>query len=436
MLADKNVAELIEALKAKPAKWFDTHEYDWPFWRRPSQAAPEGAWQLWLIMAGRGYGKTRAGAEWVRSLAEADPSVRIALVAANPAEARSIMVEGDSGLLAIAPPELRPTFEPSLKRLVWPNGAEAALFGASDPESLRGPQHSHAWADEVGKWDHGGMAAWDNLMLTLRQGDAPRVAATTTPRASVLMRRLMSQAGAAVTQGSTIANRAHLAPTWIGAMTRLYGGTRLGRQELDGDMIADVDGALWTRAMIDAARARGMGGGGGANLVRVVVGVDPPASATGDACGIIVAGIDADGLCLVLADASVEKASPERWARAVAAAAHLWQADRVIAEANNGGDMVSATLRTIDPALPVRMVHARRGKSARAEPVAALYESGRVAHAGMFAALDDQLCGMLVGGGYAGPGRSPDRADALVWAVTALVEGIGRGGEGARVRVV
>lgn len=410
----------------------EAREWDW-HWRlraRPAQMPPPGDWRIWLMLAGRGFGKTRAGAEWVNALAEANPAARIALVGANLAEARAVMVEGESGILSAVAPWRRPEFEPSLRRLTWSNGAQALLYSAGEPESLRGPQHSHAWCDEIAKWDNASARAeraWDNLALGLRLGNDPRVLATTTPRAAPLVVRLVAQAresggDVVMTRGSTFDNAKNLPPAYLDAMRRAFGQTRTGRQELDGELLEDLPGALWTRALIEQCRedvAKPM--------TRVVIGVDPPASAHGDACGIVVCGTGDDGIARVLADASVEKASPERWARAVAMAAQAWRADRVVAEANQGGAMVASVLRAANGSLPLRLVHAARGKVARAEPVAALYEAGRVRHAGQFARLEDELCGFLPGGTYQGPGRSPDRADACIWALTELM--LGRAGE-------
>jgi phage terminase large subunit-like protein len=396
--------------------------HHWQFWARPEQMAPPGGWRIWLIMAGRGFGKTRAGAEWVRSIAEAQPEARIALVAANLAEARSVMVEGQSGLLAIAPDATRPHWEPSLRRLRWPGGAQATLFSAAEPESLRGPEHSHAWCDEIAKWDNSSgraMFAWDNLQLGLRVGALPQVTATTTPRAVPLVRCLLADPAVVISRGSSRANRANLPPAFLDAVQRHYGGTALGRQELDGELLEDIEGALWSRSLIEACRVRWSTQG----FARVVIGVDPPAGSGGDACGIIVCALLEDGRAAVLADGSVQGASPEGWARAVANASETWNADRIIAEANQGGEMVGAVLRASNIALPVRLVHASRGKVARAEPVAALYEAGRVIHCGTFARLEDEMCGLMTGGAYQGPGRSPDRADALVWALTELMLG-------------
>ncbi|MCW1401212.1 terminase family protein [Novosphingobium sp. MW5] len=398
----------------------DRIRWYWDVWSRPQQRAPGGEWHTWLLLAGRGFGKTRAGAEWVREVARKFPEARIALVASSLGEARRVMVEGESGLLAIAHPEQRPLYESSLRRITWPNGAQAQLYSAAEAESLRGPQHSHAWCDELAKWDSArAEAAWDNLMMGLRLGEHPQVVATTTPRAVPLVTRLLAgteSGSVTVTRGSTYDNAANLPVRFIAAMRREYGSSLLGRQELEGELLADIEGALWTRAGIEQCREASAS----SPPVRTVIGVDPPASAEGDACGIVVCAMGEDGIARVLADASVTKPSPERWARAVANAARQWQADRVVAEANQGGAMVESVLRAAEIALPLRLVHASRGKSARAEPVAALYEAGRVRHAGTFPALEDELCGLLTGGTYQGPGRSPDRADALVWAMHEL----------------
>jgi phage terminase large subunit-like protein len=368
-------------------------------------------------MAGRGFGKTRAGAEWVRMIAESDPTARIALVAATLGEARSVMVEGESGIMAHCPPDRRPVFEPSLQRLTWPAGAQATLYSAQEPESLRGPQHSHAWCDEIAKWRNAGAkatAAWDNLLLGMRMGQRPQVLATTTPRAVPLIRRLKADPEIAFTLGRTEDNAGNLPDRFLREVRRVFGESLLARQELDGELIEDIPGALWTRDLLEECREPAASSA----PRRVVVGVDPPASEGGDACGIVVVAEGEDGIARVLADASVAGASPERWARAVAQAARLWSADRVVAERNQGGDMVRSVLRAADLSLPIRLTHASHGKVARAEPVAALYEAGRVRHAGTFPALEDELCGLIAGGRYEGPGRSPDRADALVWALS------------------
>ncbi|HWU02211.1 MAG TPA: terminase family protein [Novosphingobium sp.] len=396
--------------------------HHWQLWARAEQLPPPGDWRLWLVMAGRGFGKTRTGAEWVRAVASADPQARIALVGASLAEVRAVMVEGESGIMACSPPWRRPVFEPSLRRISWPNGAQAMLYSAAEPDSLRGPQHSHAWCDEIAKWDHAGQRAidaWSNLQLGLRLGEGPRVVATTTPRQVALLAQLLAGEALVVTKGRSEANAANLPARFLRDMRRVLGRSALARQELDGELLADREGALWSRALIESCRETGPPPA----PARMVIGVDPPASAHGDACGIIVAALGQDGIARVVADHSLARPSPERWARAVADAAARHHADRIVAEANQGGAMVESVLRAADVALPIRLVHARVGKAARAEPVSALYEAGRVRHVGVLAALEDQLCGLMPGGAYEGPGRSPDRADAAVWALTELMLG-------------
>ena len=386
-------------------------EHHWGLWERPAQREPIDRWRTWLVMAGRGFGKTRMGAEWVRAVARRTPTARIALMAATYAEARSVMVEGASGVLAVHPPAERPRFDPSLRRLEWANGATAHLFSAAEPEALRGPEHTHAWGDEIAKWV-GGLDAWNALAMTVRAGRAPRLMATTTPRPVPLVRELLRTAR--VTRGATAANRAHLSPEFLTAMAA-HAGTPMARQELDGELIQELAGALWTRAGLARCRLIPTG-----DPVRVVVGVDPPAGSDGDACGIVVCARDAEGRATVLEDASRGGLSPEGWAAAVADAARRHGADRVIAEANQGGDMVRSVLMAADGGLPVTLVHASRGKTARAEPVSLKYARGMVRHAGTMPELEDELCG-FTNGGWTGPGRSPDRADALIWALTELL---------------
>lgn len=399
----------------------------WRFWRRNDQFEPQGDWRTWLVMAGRGYGKTRMGAEWVSALAAEYPGARFALVGATLNEARQVMVEGESGLLALPFAE-RPEWEPSLRRLTWRNGATATLFSAAEPESLRGPQHDFAWADEIAKWPNG-IKAWDNLMLGLRLGQHPRIMATTTPRPVPLLRRLVLEKGLAITRGRTADNDMHLPPEYLASVRAAYEGTRWGRQELDGELIEDAAGALWSRDLIERQRVSYA-----PDLKRIVIGVDPPVSENGDACGIVAVGIGEDKKAYVLADHSIAGASPERWARAVAAAVDLWQADRVVVEDNQGGNMVETVLRAADLAMPIKRVHASRNKSVRAEPIAALYEARRVFHTTAFPEMEDQMCGLVSGGGYEGPGRSPDRADALVWALTELM--LGKAERTPRVRLL
>ena len=393
----------------------------WWCWALDGQFWPKGDWQVWLILAGRGFGKTRAGAEWVSAMARLMPDGRFALVGATIEDVRKVMIEGTAGLLAVARDDEKTVWLRDKGELTFDSGAKAFVYSAESPEGLRGPEHDLAWCDELAKWRRG-EETWDNLMLGLRRGDpstgsGPRALVTTTPRPGVLLKRVeaLAKASGTVMRGATRDN-IHLPPSFVAAMVARYGGTRLGRQELDGELIEDVAGALWTRATIEACRVAAA-----PELVRVVVAVDPPASAGGDACGIVAVGLGVDRVGYVLEDASVGGLSPEGWARAVADCAARWGADRVVAEKNQGGDMVGSVLKAADAVLPLTLVHASRGKAARAEPVAALYERGRVKHLGAFPALEDELCGLVAGGGYEGPSRSPDRADALVWAVAELM---------------
>jgi phage terminase large subunit-like protein len=394
---------------------------DWDILGRADQKPPAGDWRTWLILGGRGSGKTRAGAEWVHTLASAGSrsDIRIALVAETLGDAREVMIDGVSGIARIARHN-RPDFEISRRRLVWPNGAMAQIFSSEDPESLRGPQFHYAWCDELAKWRHA-QETWDMLQFGLRLGSAPRQLVTTTPRPIPLVKGLLADAGTRLTRLNTRSNNANLAPGFIQALSARYGGTRLGRQELDGELIEDREDALWKRDAVAAITLRAAGSA----LRRIVVAVDPPAGAgSGSCCGIVVAGLDAAGRAVVLADCSVEGASPATWAAAVVRAYRRFDADRIVAEVNQGGDMVTAMLRSIDANLAVSTVRATRGKFLRAEPVAALYEQGKVAHAGRFSALEDQMCDFGPDG--LSSGRSPDRLDALVWALTALMlEGAG-----------
>jgi phage terminase large subunit-like protein len=395
------------------------------FWALPHQIPPEGMWKTWMIMGGRGAGKTRAGAEWVRAQVEGskpgDPGIsnRLALVGETIDQVREVMIFGESGIMACTPPDRRPVWEAGRKRLVWSNGATAQVFSAHDPESLRGPQFDAAWADELAKWPKA-EATWDMLQFALRLGDYPRQVVTTTPKNVRALKSVMKNPSTVVTHAPTEANKAFLAQSFLEEVRARYDGTRLGRQELDGALLEDVDGALWTRAMIEAAR-----GEKPPKFSRVVVAVDPAASgkAGSDQCGIVVVGVVTEGppqewRAWVLEDATVS-AAPTEWARTVAKVFHRHAADRVIAEGNQGGEMVESVLRSVDALMPIRRVHARVGKSARAEPVAALYEQGRITHLRGLGPLEDQLCQMSRTG-FQGKG-SPDRADALVWALTELI---------------
>lgn len=396
--------------------------YDFQIWAREDQLPPEhaqggGAWTVWLMLGGRGAGKTRAGAEWVRSIAEAraETPPRIALVGETLADARSVMVEGVSGLLAVHPPKARPLFEPSKRQVVWASGALAQLFSAEDPESLRGPQFTHAWCDELGKWRRPD-ETWDMLQFGLRLGERPRQVVTTTPRPIPLIKALLADPACTVSRVKTEANAENLAPGFLDTIVARYRGTRLGRQELDAELLEDRPDALFPRALIEASRVRAA-----PELRRVVVAVDPSASSGphADACGIVVAGAGEDGRAYVLADRTVEQARPLDWAKAVIAAYRRYEADRIVVETNQGGDLVEAVLRQVDPTIPVRPVRAMRGKWLRAEPVAALYEQGRVAHVGAFPALEDEMSDFGPDG--LSGGRSPDRVDALVWALHELL---------------
>jgi len=418
------LASLPEALRERLLGSLSPEEalallYDWPFWARANQLPPEGSWRVWLLLAGRGFGKTRTGAELVRSRVAARSARRLALVAPTAADARDVMVEGESGILAISPRWDLPRWEPSRRRLTWPNGAIATFYSADEPERLRGPQHDAAWCDELGSWRY--PEAWDMLMFGLRLGTDPRVVVTTTPRPTALLRRLISDPSVIVTRGSTYENRPNLAPDFLDRIIRKYEGTRLGRQEIEAEILEDVPGALWNRGVIEAARARSA-----PPMTRIVVAIDPAAtsSETADETGIIVAGRDAMGHGWVLADLS-GRYRPVEWAKTAIAAYRAHHADRIVAEVNNGGEMVEATLRVIDPNLPVAGVRASRGKSVRAEPVAALYEQGKVHHLGAFPQLEDQMCSLVRaeyrGIDATGAQSSPDRVDALVWAFTDLI---------------
>ncbi len=370
-------------------------------------------------VAGRGFGKTRTGAETIRARVTALAARRVALVAPTAADARDVMVEGESGILAISPPWDRPRYEPSRRRLTWANGAIATLYSADEPERLRSPQHDAAWCDELAAWRY--PEAWDMLLFGLRSGTDPRVVVTTTPRPTRLIRELLADPTVVVTRGTTYENRANLAPAFLRQIVCKYEGTRLGRQELEAEILDDVPGALWSRGIIEATRSRTA-----PTLVRVVVAIDPAATSTegADETGIIVAGKDAQGRGWVLADAS-GRYQPTEWARTAVSAYHAHAADRIVAEVNNGGEMVEATLRMIDRNVPFTAVRASRGKLARAEPVAALYEQGRIHHVGAFPLLEDQMCGFTPGARSDFDTRSarysPDRVDALVWALTNLL---------------
>ncbi|WP_246270775.1 DNA-packaging protein [Hongsoonwoonella zoysiae] len=396
-------------------------KHDWPTWAHDHQLPPAGLWRVWMLLGGRGAGKTRAGAEWVRAMAMGHgwatrrPAGRIALVGETISDAREVMVEGVSGILSVHPRAERPEWQPSRRRLEWPNGAVAQTFSSEDPEALRGPQFDIAWCDELAKWRHG-QATFDMLQFSLRLGDNPRQLVTTTPRPVPLVKSLMADGDTALSRAPTRANGANLAPGFLTALKRTYEGTRLGRQELDGELVEDRPGALWSRDMLERARVSEA-----PELKRIVVAVDPPASSgkRSDACGMIVAGLAEDGRAYVIADRSLKRARPADWGRAAISAWRMFEADCLIAEVNQGGEMVSAIIAGIDAGVPVKTVHATRGKWLRAEPVALLYEQGKVAHVGAFPDLEDEMADFAPDG--LSSGHSPDRLDALVHALSELM---------------
>ncbi len=396
------------------------------FWAMDHQLPPVGAWKTWVILGGRGAGKSRAGSEWVRSQVEGPRALapgrcrRLALIGETFDQVRDVMIFGESGIMACSPPDRRPEWQASRRRLVWPNGAEAQAFSASEPEALRGPQFDGAWLDEMAKWKKA-EATWDMLQFALRLGEDPRVCVTTTPRNVGVLKRLLEAPSTVTTHAPTEANRANLSESFLEEVRARYAGTRLGRQELDGILMGETEGALWTSEMLHAAQVEEI-----PELSRIVVAVDPPVTGHegSDDCGIVVAGVVAKGppqhwRAYVLEDASVSAARPQQWAEAAVAALERHGADRIVAEVNQGGDLVEAVLRQVDPMIPLKKVRASRGKAARAEPVAAPYEQGRVRHVKGLGDLEDQLAQMTQQG-WEGTG-SPDRLDALVWALHDLM---------------
>ncbi|MEK9749189.1 MAG: terminase family protein [Pseudomonadales bacterium] len=420
------IASLDEATRATILSELSANEAaeileDWRFWARPDQIAPEGNWRVWLIMAGRGFGKTRCGSEWVHEQIRQGRE-RIALVGETKADVRDVMVEGESGILATAGRN-RPLYEPSKRRLTWPNGAIGVCYSGDEPDQLRGPQHDAAWLDELAKYRYA-EETWSNLDLGLRLGESPQAVITTTPRPVQIMRELVADELVTVTRGSTYDNLQNLAESFAKRIVERYEGTRLGRQELHAEILDDVVGALWSREMIDAHRLRETP----PHFERIVVGVDPAVTSGEDAdeTGILVAGMIGNR-GYVVEDLSGQY-TPQEWAIQAIKAYYKYNADRIVAEVNQGGDMVEHTIRTVDRNVSYKAVRAARGKILRAEPIAALYEQGRIHHCGTFAALEDQLCM------YTHESRdSPDRLDALVWALTDLMLGANDGGM-SRVR--
>jgi phage terminase large subunit-like protein len=397
-----------EKLKRLSPAELSTLGYDWPFWARPDQLPPAGNWRYWLVLAGRGFGKTRIGAEWVRTNSKTSRFITIA--GATSDDARSIMVEGESGILAVCPDGDRPKYLAHKRELHWPNGSKTLIMSADEPERFRGKQHELIWADELASWRY--PESWDQAMLGMRLGK-PRALITTTPRPTMLIRRLLDDPHTHTTRGSTYDNRSNLAAEFFDTIIRRYEGTRMGRQELNAELLTDNPGALWQRDALDVSRVTELPA-----MRRIVVGVDPAATGgeDSDMTGIVVAGLGIDGRGYVIADYTL-RATPDAWARKVVYAVEQHKADRVIVEVNNGGDMCETVLRHVASNLPITKVHASHGKWARAEPIAALYEQGRVSHVGCLPELEDQMCDYTPGEGR----RSPDRIDAMVWALTHLL---------------
>ncbi len=402
--------------------------YMFEFWALDHQMPPDGNWRSWVILGGRGAGKTRAGAEWVRSMVEGDlpldegAAKRVALVGETFDQVRDVMVFGDSGILACSPPDRRPEWQATRRRLVWPNGAIAECYSASSPEGLRGPQFDAAWVDELGKW-HKGQEAWDMLQFGLRLGQHPQQVVTTTPRNVPVLKRILEASSTVKTSAPTEANAAYLADNFLEEVRTRYGGTRLGRQELDGEMLEDVEGALWHASMLEELRVSEL-----PEFDRVIVAVDPAVTShkSSDACGIMVVGATfgenrRDWRAYVLQDATTRGRSTLEWAQVAVEMAEKYGADRIVAEVNQGGELVEQLMRQVDATVPYKALHAQKGKATRAEPVAALYEQKRVLHYGDLSELEDEMCQMTPTG-FRGSG-SPDRLDALVWAVTELLLG-------------
>jgi phage terminase large subunit-like protein len=396
----------IESLSSSEA---DALLYTWSEWVRDNQRPPEGDWATWLILAGRGFGKTRVGSETVRRWVQNFPFVN--LIGATSDDARDIMIEGESGILAICPRQERPEYLPSKRCLEWPNGARSLIFTADEPERLRGKQHMKLWCDELGSWRR--PEAFVQAMLGLRLGALPQAVVTTTPKPVRLIRELIADTGTVTTRGSTYDNRGHLAPGFFARIINRYEGTRLGRQELNAELLDDVEGALWSGELIEAARVRKA-----PDMARIVVAIDPATTSgeDSDETGIVVAGRGVDGHAYVLRDLSC-RLSSNGWGNRAVNAYREFRADRIVAEVNNGGDLVENVIRVIDRNISYKAVHASRGKIVRAEPISALYEQKRVHHVGLFAELETQMCS-FVPDNFDG---SPDRVDALVWALTELM---------------
>lgn len=392
---DVERSHLLEAIK-----------YRWSFHARSEQLPPSGDWRTWIYLAGRGAGKTRSGAELIREWAETKRYRRIHLIAPTASDVRDTMVEGESGILSVSTPQMFPKYEPSKRRLTWPNGVIASLFSADEPERFRGPQCEALWADELCAWRY--EESWNMAMFGLRLGNNPRAFVSTTPKPTKLIRRLLKANSTVITRGTTYDNRANLAAAFFEDIIKQYEGTRLGRQELMAELLDDNPHALWKREWLDRDRISVAPA-----LDRIVVGVDPAITIDGDAIGIIVAGANRAGF-YILGDYTMH-GTPKQWADKVAAVYHAHKADMIMAESNQGGLMVKHTIHTADKTLPVKLGHASRGKHVRAEPISLLYEQGKVHHVGCFAALEDEQCDWMPG-----DPDSPNRIDALVWAMSEL----------------
>lgn len=396
-------------------------QYEWKFWARENQLPPEGEWGVWLLMTGRGFGKTRAGAQWVIDQAKT-PGTHIAMVCRVPADGRDVMVNGDSGVMACSAPDFRPTYIPSQRQIKWPNGSEARIFSSETPDDLRGPNFHCAWIDELAKYTQA-QEVWDTLVMAVRLPPNPRIVVTTTPRPIPILKQLLDDPATHLTQGSIYDNRTNLSEKFFDRLIKRYEGTYLGQQELEGLMVSDRPGALWSRLVLEENRVNSSPEA----LTRVVVAIDPPATSGEDSseAGIVVVASGENGLSYVLADASLH-GTPDDWGRQAVRLYDRYHADQIVGEVNNGGEMVGFTVTecakslyrdgerpsSVIPYVPVR---ASRGKLTRAEPIAALYSQGRVKHVGLFPELEDQMASWVVGE------KSPDRLDALVWALTALV---------------
>jgi len=409
--------------------------YDWNFWARDDQLLPTAVqangdpWLIWMILSGRGWGKTKTGAESTIAMVRSGKAKRIALVAETAADCRDVIVEGDSGIMACSPPDFRPVYKPSIRSLEWPNGAIATTYNATEPDQLRGPQHDWAWSDELAKWRYY-QETWDNLQFGLRLGKLPRQIVTTTPRPIPLLKELLKNPAVHITRGTTSDNHDNLAGSFLKQVIARYEGTRLGRQELSGELLDDAPGALWTQNMIDQAVLSGvrapndpLADGWHHFYSRIIVAVDP-SGADGenpdkaDDIGIVIAARGYDGRGYVLGDYTVN-ASPGVWGRRAVDAYHRFEANLLVAEKNFGGAMVQYVIQSTDSTVPYKEVTAARGKAIRAEPIAALYEQGKISHVGSFPELQDELC-LMTNTGYLG-NSSPNRLDAAVWALSELM---------------